>query len=401
MSAVIFAASQVINKRMFRSWDGLTLYAASSDGTIAVFNFDPAELEGITSHSDQEQYLAKFGFSLPPLPEGYSHTPKEEAMNNRVSAQTQQPVNGFDPRMVKNETEKVNILVAKRAPKDKKRLNLVPTSGSATSKPLPSPIPISSSTSTINGAPSTKRASLITIHDTKPPLSHSIQSPSISFSNSFPLPSEQPFVDASDSWNQQDVGQPMDLDIPMDLIGVSASTGGGAKGKRKLSSIIDLTTEENSKAAKARTLGGDRPVEMHVPKEISSWTAGMAAGPPRSTHASDPFPAVLPTPPLLTYLSTDVESTGETLESRNIEEDGGRKCFFILFKIGFTDRINPILVGTTDLAFISGRQTQWLDYLPSPALTLKATNSFCAVGMQDGTVNVYSHTGRKYVDFVK
>lgn len=56
------------------------------------------------------------------------------------------------------------------------------------------------------------------------------------------------------------------------------------------------------------------------------------------------------------------------------------------------------LAGTTDLAFISGKQTQWLDYLPSPALTLKATHSFCAVGMQDGSVNVYSHTGRKYVD---
>ena len=53
------------------------------------------------------------------------------------------------------------------------------------------------------------------------------------------------------------------------------------------------------------------------------------------------------------------------------------------------------LVGTTDLAFVSGKQTQWLDYLPSPVLVLKATNSFCAVGMQDGSVNVYSHTGRK------
>ena len=62
--------------------------------------------------------------------------------------------------------------------------------------------------------------------------------------------------------------------------------------------------------------------------------------------------------------------------------------------------MNPILVGTTDLALVSGKQTQWLDYLSSPALTLKATNSFCAVGMQDGSVNVYSHTGRKYVDFL-
>ena len=323
MSAVIFSFPPAIIERTIRSWDGLTLYAASSDGTIAVFNFDPAELEGIASHSDQEQYLAKFGFNLPPLPDGYSHTPKQEAMNSQVPAQTQQAANGFDPRRAQNEEEKVNILVAKRAPKDKKRLNLVPTSGPASvPKPIPSPIPIS--TSTINGGSTSKRASLITIHDTKPH-SHSIQSPRLSFSGSFPLPSEQPFVDMPDSWNKQDVGQLMDLDMPMD---VPISAVGSAKGKRKASSIIDLTTEDNSKVAKARTLGGDRPVEIHVPKEISTWTAGLTAGPPRSTHGSDPFRAILPTPPLLTYLSTDVEGTDDTLESRNVEEDG-EYCFYV------------------------------------------------------------------------
>lgn len=317
----MFAFPQVTDKRVFRSWDGLTLYAASSDGTIAVFNFDPAELEGIASHSDQEQYLAKFGFSLPPLPEGYSHAPKQETKNARVP---QQAVNGFDPRMANNEAEKVNILVAKRAPKDKKRLNLVPTSGSVpASKPVPSPIPISS-TSAAN-PPTSKRASLITIHDTKP-----IPPPSLSFSNSFPLPSEQPFVDSPDGWNKQDLGQPMDLDVPMNLTGVSISTAGGTKAKRKASSVIDLTAEDNLKVAKARTLGGDRPVENHVSKEISIWTTGTT-GPPRSTHGSDSFHAVLPTPPLLTYLNTDVEGTGDTLESRNIEEDGEYNSFVQYF----------------------------------------------------------------------
>ena len=65
--------------------------------------------------------------------------------------------------------------------------------------------------------------------------------------------------------------------------------------------------------------------------------------------------------------------------------------------LGFWVQVNVVksLVGMTDLALVSGKQTQWLDYLPSPTLTLKATNSFCAVGMQDGSVNVYSHTGRK------
>lgn len=48
------------------------------------------------------------------------------------------------------------------------------------------------------------------------------------------------------------------------------------------------------------------------------------------------------------------------------------------------------------MLFVSGKQTQWLDYLPSPILAMTATSVFCAVAMQDGSVNVYSHTGRRY-----
>ena len=48
-------------------------------------------------------------------------------------------------------------------------------------------------------------------------------------------------------------------------------------------------------------------------------------------------------------------------------------------------------------SLVSGKQTQWLDYLPSPALALVATTVFCAVAMQDGSVNVYSPTGRRCV----
>lgn len=46
---------------------------------------------------------------------------------------------------------------------------------------------------------------------------------------------------------------------------------------------------------------------------------------------------------------------------------------------------------------VSGKQTQWLDYLPSRVLAMTATTSFAAVAMQDGSVNVYSSTGRRYV----
>ena len=57
------------------SWsaDGLTLYAVSSDGTLACLAFDAAELEGRASKEAQKQYLSKFGFVPPPLPSGYAH----------------------------------------------------------------------------------------------------------------------------------------------------------------------------------------------------------------------------------------------------------------------------------------------------------------------------------------
>ncbi|KAF8156781.1 WD40 repeat-like protein [Crassisporium funariophilum] len=354
------------------SWDGLTLYAASSDGTLGVFNFEAAELEGIATHADQEQYLAKFGFTLPPLPEGYSHVPKHDTAIP-IQSQSQQ-MNGFDGRNGSHGVEKVNILVAKRAPKDKKRLNLIPTSSAAvpSSKSIPTAgASVSASAppkSTLNGA----------VREQHIKASQS-QSPNLSYSGSFPHPNEQPFVDSRDTWNRNDVGQPMDLDVPIDALDTSVSV---AKGKRKMSSIIDLTTEEsnlNAKAIKARTLGGDRPVEVHVPKEISSW-AKVPQGQPkglvdwfaRAGSETENSPSALIPPPLLTYLCSELEGSGDVFEARNVEEDG-----------------------TTDVAFVSGKQTQWLDYLPSPALAVKVTSFFCAVAMNDGSVNVYSHTGRR------
>ncbi|PPQ69736.1 hypothetical protein CVT25_010445 [Psilocybe cyanescens] len=386
------------------SWDGLTLYAASSDGTIAAFQFDSTELEGIATHADQEQYLAKFGFVAPPLPEGYSHVSKQEPADVAL-AQTQQ-ANGFDARAGSYAPEKVNILVAKRAPKDKKRATLV--SSTAAAVPTSARVPSSSTASAAlagppaaapptsasapiirtNGVGGSKRAPLSQIHDVKPVSMAQNQD----FSASFPLPSEQPFVDAaSESWSRHtELGQAMpamamELDAPIDSFNdhgmqssVSANLNANAKGKRKVSSVIDLT-DDNPKGVKARTLGGDRPVEVHVPRPISAWGTGTGkhpyanAGPGAWASGSVMHEALLPTPPLLSYLSSEVKgSGGDVLEAKNIEENG-----------------------TTEVAFVSGKQTEWLDYLPSPALVVNATSSYCAVGMEDGSIHVYSHTGRR------
>ncbi|KAJ2991379.1 hypothetical protein NUW54_g8207 [Trametes sanguinea] len=77
-------------------------------------------------------------------------------------------------------------------------------------------------------------------------------------------------------------------------------------------------------------------------------------------------------PQLVTYLQSTVEGSEDIFEGRNSEGD------------------EP-----NEVIYVSGKQTQWLDYLQSPILALTATSTFCAVAMQDGTVTVYSHTGRR------
>jgi len=52
-------------------------------------------------------------------------------------------------------------------------------------------------------------------------------------------------------------------------------------------------------------------------------------------------------------------------------------------------------LGLTEVIYVSGKQTQWLDYLPSPVIALVATTTFCAAAMLDGSLNVYSPTGRR------
>ena len=116
---------------VLRSWDGLTLYAVSSDGTLAAFCFDSDELEGIAPHSIQQQYLQKFGFTLPPLPEGWSHTSLQlPSSGNRItpppspnrSSHPPHGLNGFGAPSANIGHEVVNTLIAKRNTKRKTQL---------------------------------------------------------------------------------------------------------------------------------------------------------------------------------------------------------------------------------------------------------------------------------------
>ena len=269
-----------------RSRDGLALYAVSSDGTLAAFKFNEAELEGIASEEDQRHYLAKFNFTPPPIPEGYSHesTQQPAAISTQLSDLAAYP-----------SPEKVNVLVAK-----KKRAGLSTMSASAPPGRLTSFGGSGTAPPSQSHGTASRRAQL----STAAPVASTSRT---SFADSFPDPSEQPF-DAP--WSRFDG---MDVDPPTE------SLGGVGKNKRKAS--FDSSDEPK---AKGRTMGGERTVERSAPTHITQWTS-------RKTEPSSGIQLitggigkaeVLPPLPLLSYLSSEVEGTADVLEGKNIEANG-------------------------------------------------------------------------------
>ncbi|KAL4246407.1 Protein HIR [Abortiporus biennis] len=376
----IVVAKEVFERQiMDLSWsmDGLTLYAVSSDGTMAVFSFDPAELEGIAPLSVQEKYLTKFGFTPPPLPAGYSHQP-EAHTDVRMTTPPPSPGRGktATPAAVSHEAsgfglvngnggEHINKLVAKRKT-DKKRIQ--PTFAGS----LVSNIPSSSTTnhnvptsSSLSSRPATNGRSfheITGISSSRPPQ----RPPS-------PTTSAQPSVSSSTIGNELELAYPDDEDVAIESIDTRSRVN---KGKRK-ANTVDFLVDSDRGATKPRTLGGDRLRESVPVREIAPGVVRPAgdvdvvmvdSGGPGSGVAGR-----LPSLSLLTYLKASVEGSEDYIEGRNAE-----------------DGVSP-----PEIIFVSGKQTQWLDYLPSPILALTTTNKFSAVAMQDGTINVYSPTGRR------
>ncbi|KAL0566745.1 HIR complex subunit, partial [Marasmius crinis-equi] len=299
------------------SWDGKTLYAASSDGTIAVFDFEHDELEGIAPHSVQEQYLAKFGFVPPPLPSNYSHA----ATSAQIQMQTD-----FDNNQ--NGVEKVNTLIAKKKPANKKRANLK------------------------SFAERDKDRGHDADNESEADAGEKKFGKRMRDSNAFPAPDEVPYPVSTSKFG-------MDMDVEM---GVPIDTiGEGSVNSRK------RKAEEELVSGRYRTLGGDRPREFGPVREMA-YSSGIPVmgGPGAGPVASLPIPAAM------TRVTAEVDGSDDVFEAINAEEDEDR----------------------TEVMLISGKQTKWLDYLPSPVLAARATSTFCAAAMQDGSVTVYSHTGR-------
>ena len=106
-----------------------------------------------------------------------------------------------------------------------------------------------------------------------------------------------------------DMSAPIDMEVPINSLSTE-----NAKAKRKASTFDG---GDDSRPTKSRTLGGDRPRESVVVREI-------AGGTQTSGVWGDPhfIAGALPVPPLYNSLSVRVEGSDDILEGRNSEGDG-------------------------------------------------------------------------------
>ncbi|EJD39202.1 WD40 repeat-like protein [Auricularia subglabra TFB-10046 SS5] len=316
------------------SWspDGMTLYAVSFDGTMAVFDFDPEELEGIAPSSAQHTYLQKFDFAMPEAPQG--------------ALQYAAPVAA--PQVV-------NQLVARKGGKNRNRVSL--------QQQQPNGVP---SALTPNGTgppqpqmPVTPTPVVPASHDpfsSAPLLMPGAMAPDMRYPSPSPL---------SRSFNADDLPPPIEAldDRERKRRRRDSDIGGAAVGSA-------FGGAPAPAGARARTLGGDRPRANIPARDLS-----VPAPPSRPRTPSGMRHDIrLSLPPLRNILQHAVEGLGE-LEALNSND--------------------PTKPSEVALFTGSGRTVQWMDFLPSPALCLALAHDFGAVAMWDGSVNVYSHSGRK------
>ena len=321
-----------------RSRDGYTLYAVSSDGTMAVLSFDPDELEGLAPFTAQEKYFTKFGFVPPPLPVGYSHsslppaarqgeqrdqriTPPPSPKHNAATAHAHDYAqSGFGSSQDQG-GERINRLVAKR--KTGKRIQTtfmgslganIPSAATPSTSAIAPPPPMQSSSKppTTNGRSFHEITGIV-------PSSHRVSSP--------PQQQPQPYSTSTgfddvlmngDGGELRYPSEEQDVDMSTDVPIASFDTSGrAAKGKRK-ASTADLLDE---KPVKPRTLGGDRVRDVVAVREISGGIAGGVVSSP--TGLSSSVAGRLPVPSVLTYLKATIEGSEDLFEGRNSEDGGG------------------------------------------------------------------------------
>jgi protein HIRA/HIR1 len=324
----------------------MTLYAVSHDGTMGVFAFEPEELGGIASYDDQKTYLRRYAYQPPPVPQDYVHP------GQTGDAPDQRPKRPSQP-------EVIHTLVAKR--KDKRagpRRVALTSSVPSASIPTAGPSrPISRAT----GPVVTPRQA-----------SNSVGMPSAAL--------HPPEGITTDGFGFDDDA----MDIGQGTVASIAALNTASPPTRRRSPG-DVFGDEGR--LKARTLGGDKQREVVPVRELvdSSRQPHIA-----SAEIINQGQAVLPALSVLTVISsrTNQGTTECLLEGKNSES--GCESFSLSVLSGFDMRLVP-----GEITYYSGRQTQWLDYVSAPIVAVAVTAVFGAAAMQDGTLNVYSLTGRR------
>ncbi|KAI5118027.1 hypothetical protein M0805_004892 [Coniferiporia weirii] len=384
----LVVASHVFERQiMDLSWstDGLTLYAVSSDGTLAALAFDETELEGRASKDAQKQYLSKFGFVPPPIPNGYAHAiginGAAGSMNgvngNGVSRRgTSTPPtaiahqNGFGHGTPGMTGEQVTTLVARRAPRgrdrDRDRRRIQSTNVPFASASAPAPLPVHTNLNPT--AP--------------PPISNSVSVSSARFGAGLNGSGMGMDMELDDDGDFGMVG--MDMAVPISALDTRGRRGKGSDMQTHPIPVSvtgsGMFVDDCGKPPKARTLGGDRMRGTDAADKDIREIKREGIGMPTSSAVlgisglSSGSLDVLPAPSLKTFLEARVEETGDVLEARNSE-----------------DKNQP-----SEVTFYASKEksVQWLDYVSAPVLAVCASSRFCAVALEDGAVNVYSLTGR-------
>ncbi|KDQ18757.1 hypothetical protein BOTBODRAFT_153623 [Botryobasidium botryosum FD-172 SS1] len=269
------------------SFDGLTLYACSSDGTIGVFDFDQEEMEGIAPRSAQVEYLKMFNFTPAPMP-----TPLLERVSQ---ART----------------------------------------------PPPSPPHFSSSTPVSLAAPPTYPPQSVTVAKNgkrriKPLfISHLSYGPLPSASAA---PSAAPPLFGSISMfapNEDHHHAELDMTVP-----ITALNGGGddRKAEKRKAEEDEAGSSWPGRPTKARTLGGDRVREsVNQVKELRSRVSAVGF-PPAPNHPSTAIAIDIPS--IKSYLCSALEEKdGDLFEARNPEvgEDPTEVMFISAKQTQFLD----------------------------------------------------------------
>lgn len=272
---------------------------------MGVFHFEAEEMEGICPLSAQKEYLKKFGYESPPLRSGFSHKEPPEVISEMKveiperANSVEQPSNG------------VNTLIAKR--NKKKRVPLV---GTMSAPPQPSKTQLPPTAVSRLNPPSTSTG--ITSYSFDDPVENQMQLDRLISASS----SHSPTIS---SWNRNarhlsdhfPGNEDIDMfdahsDMSVQISSLNDEETVSTRGKRKISDLID-----DGRPVKARTLGGDqgRRERPAVREIISGSNVGQ-------TFAESSTSVLLPTPPLLNFLSGKVDGAQDVLECLNKVDEG-------------------------------------------------------------------------------